>query len=161
MAIDLNKAFDIVNRSKLILFPLSNNTKPGYLLLKGRSVNNCRYNFTLFPYFHFRVKVPQGSSISPTLLNFFTSIFPQSDNLFINCYADDYTVSCSNSNVDQMAEVLTVHASDIEEWPDERGLAIYAPKSTITLFTIQFAQYNIHPQVTPSSSPSTHPAHWE
>ena len=41
----------------------------------------------------------------PTLFNFFVPTFPQSDNLLANFYADDFTVSCSNSNVDQMNEV--------------------------------------------------------
>ena len=41
-----------------------------------------------------------------------------------------------------MAEALTVHSSNIAEWADERGLAISAPKSTITLFFPQFAQSN-------------------
>ena len=69
----------------------------------------------------------------PTLFNFFVPTFPQSDNLLANFYADDFTVSCSNSNVDQMAEALSAHLPNIEEWADERGLPISAPKSTITL----------------------------
>ena len=47
-----------------------------------------------------------------------------------------------------MAEALTAHSSNIEEWADERGLAIFAPKSTITLLNPQFAQSNTNPQVT-------------
>ena len=47
-----------------------------------------------------------------------------------------------------MGGSLTVHASNIEEWADERGLAISAPKSIITLFTPQFAQSNTHPEIT-------------
>ena len=49
-----------------------------------------------------------------------------------------------------MAEefTFTAHSSNIEEWTDERGLTISASKSTITLFTTQFAQCNTHPQVT-------------
>lgn len=47
-----------------------------------------------------------------------------------------------------MAEALNAHSSNIEEWADERGLAIFALESTITLFTPQFAQSNTHPQVT-------------
>ena len=35
---------------------------------------------------------------------------------------------------------------------DERGLAISVPKSTITLFTPQFAQSNTHPQLTLNNS---------
>ena len=55
-------------------------------------------------------------------------------------YGDDFIVSCSNSNVDQMAEAFSVHSSNIEEWADEPGLVISAPKLTIALFTLQFAQ---------------------
>ena len=82
--------------------------------------------------------------IYPALFNFFTSTFPQSDNLLANSYAEDFTVSCSNSNVAQMAEVHTANASNIEEWADEQGLAISAPKSTITVFIPQFTQSNTH-----------------
>ena len=60
--------------------------------------------------------------------------------------------SCSDSNVDQNAEDLTAHSSNIEEWADERGLAISPLKSTITLFNPQFAQFYIHPQVTLNNS---------
>ena len=35
---------------------------------------------------------------------------------------------------------------------NERGLAIYVPKSTIILFTSPFAQSNTHPQVTLNNS---------
>ena len=52
-----------------------------------------------------------------------------------------------------MAEALTAaHSSNIEERVDERGLAICAPKSTITLFTPQFTKSNTHPQVTLNNS---------
>ena len=73
---------------------------------------------------------------------------PKSDNLLTNSYADDFTVSCSNSNLYQMAEAPTAQSTYIEVWAGERGLTISAPKSTITLFTPQFTQSNIHPQVT-------------
>jgi len=51
-----------------------------------------------------------------------------------------------------MAEYLNAHSPIIEEWADERGLAISAPKSTITLFTPKYAQSNTHPQVTLNNS---------
>ena len=60
----------------------------------------------------------------------------------------DVQVAVSTSNVAQMTDALTAHSSNIEECADERDLAISAPKSTITLFTPQFAQSNTHPQVT-------------
>ena len=50
-----------------------------------------------------------------------------------------------------MAEALSAHSPNIEEWADERGLVISAPKF-ITLFISQFAQSNTHPQVTQNNS---------
>ena len=55
----------------------------------------------------------------------------------INSYVDDFTVSCSN--VDQMAEAVSTHSSNIQRWADEQGLEIFAPNFTITLFIPQFA----------------------
>ena len=51
-----------------------------------------------------------------------------------------------------MAEALTDHTSNIEEWVDERGLVISVTKSIITLFTPQFAQCKTHGQVTLNNS---------
>jgi len=107
--IDLTKALDMVNQTKLIH----------------------ALNYTLSPSFHDRVGVSQGSCKSPTLFNFYISTFPQTDDFLTSSYADGFTVSCSNSNVNQMVEALSAHSSNIEEW----SLAISAPKSTITLFT--------------------------
>ena len=80
---------------------------------------------------------------SPTLLNFFVSTFPQSDDFLISFYIDDFTVSRSNFN----AEALSAYSPNTE-WADERSLVIAAPKPTITLFTPQIAQSSTHPQVT-------------
>ena len=70
-------------------------------------------------------------------IHHFISTFPQSDDFadasLLHSYADDFTISCSNSKVDQMAEALSARSPIIEDWADERGLAISAPKSTITL----------------------------
>ena len=51
-----------------------------------------------------------------------------------------------------MTEALTAHASNIQEWADERGFTISALKSVITLFTPQFVQSNTHPRVTMNNS---------
>ena len=56
--------------------------------------------------------------------NYFVSIFPKSDAFLTNSYANDFTVFCSDSNIDQIVEAFSVHSSNIEEWADERGSAI-------------------------------------
>ena len=70
-------------------------------------------------------------TIYPILFNFFVSTFPQSNKLLTN-FSDDFTVACSNFNVDQIVEALAARSSNIEERADRWGLAISAPKSTIS-----------------------------
>ena len=106
-------------------------------------------HFIISPSFHARAVVPKGTCI-PYPIYFLYIHIPQSDNLLTISYADDFTVSCYNYNVNQMVEALTAHTSNIEKWADERGLAISTPKSAIILFTSQFAQS--HPQLTLNNS---------
>ena len=50
-------------------------------------------------------------ALFPMLFNIFVSTFRQSDDFLTSSYADDFAISGSNSNVDQMAEA---HSSIIE-----------------------------------------------
>ena len=91
----------MVNHTKLIRAfthsSLSNNTKRWLsAYLKGKQT----VADTTLPSFHARIGVSQGAGISPILFNFFVYTFPQSDDLLTNFYADDFTVSYSNSNRD-------------------------------------------------------------
>ena len=56
------------------------------------------------------------------------------------------------SIVNLLSDFVGNFPRSIEEWADERGLAISALKSTITLFTPQFAQSSTNPQVTLNNS---------
>ena len=58
-------------------------------------------------------------------------------NQLVNSYAYDLTDSYSDAVLPQMVEILTVYASGVRAWADERGLIISAPKSTMTLFNAQ------------------------
>ena len=150
MSIDFSKAFDMVNHTKLIDSlidtPLRHNTVRWLsTYLRGR-MSSCRYNNTNSPSRHVRTGVPQGSCISPSLFNFFVSTYPQSD-LLTTSYADDFTDSCSSPNISEAASSLSAHAQLVGDWAEERGLAISAPKSNITLFTPDRRQSHYHPSV--------------
>ena len=108
----------------LTLSSLSNNNKRCLCVYLKRRTESYRYNFTLSLSFHSRAGIPQGAFLSPTLFNIFVSTFPKSDDFLTSSYADDFTISCSNSHVDQMAEAFYAHSPIIEEWTDTRGLAI-------------------------------------
>ena len=79
-----------------------------------------------------RIRVFQGSCISPVLFKWFVSTYSQSGQL-VNSYIDDFTDFYSGTNFPQMTEILTAHASNVGA--DERVLTISGPKSIITLFT--------------------------
>ena len=120
----------------------------GSISVRNKHKKNCLFIWISPP-----LLIPWWESLKAHVcpLSYSTYLYPhslQSDAFLTSSYADDFTVSCSNSNVDQMAESLSAYSPIIEEWADERGLAISAPKSTITLFTPQFAQSNTHTQVT-------------
>ena len=156
MSIDFSKAFDMVSPIKLISAlsqtSLSFNTIRWLsAYLRGR-MTKCRYNYTDSPQRHIRTGVPQGSCISPILFNFFVSTYPQSD-VLTTSYADDFTDSCSSSSIPTAARHLSMHAERVGEWADERGLAISAPKSNVTLFTPDLRQSRNHPTVHLNNSP--------
>ena len=152
MSIDLSKAFDVVNHTKLITSltntTLRNNTKRWLsAYLRGRMAS-CRYNNTTSPCRHARTGVPQGSCISPVLFNFFVSTYPQSD-LLTTSYADDFTDSSFNPDVTTAASALSDHAGRVVAWAEERGLALNPTKSTVTLFTPdKRRESHLHPTVT-------------
>ena len=118
MEIDLTKAFDMVNHTKLIralsLSSLSNNTKR-WRSSKGEQL------------------------VDDTTLPSLDRSIPRRESLRVHVCPLRYSTSLS------LAESLSAHSPIIEEWAGELALAISAPKSMITLFTPQFAQSNIHP----------------
>ena len=127
--------------------PLSNNTTRWLsAYLRGRMAS-CRYNNTNSPFRHARTGVPQGSCISPALFNIFVSTYPQSD-VLTTSYADDFTDSSTSSDFSAAASSLSAHAQRVGGWAEERGLAISAPKSNVTLFTPHRLQSHAHPSVT-------------
>ena len=65
--------------------------------------------------------------------------------LFFNKFRLDNGPILSARKFDEISLFNLVVILNIEEWADEQALAISTPKSTITLFTPQFAQSNIHP----------------
>ena len=151
MAIDLSKAFDTVNHSKLIQTIAATTLHHNVVrwlsaYLRGRFAS-CRYNEATSACHAVRAGVPQGSVISPLLFNFFVTTYPPNCQLH-STYADDMTAAESSVDPQTAADALTVHAEAVGGWAEERGLQISAPKSHVTLFTSHTHQSRFHPIVT-------------
>ena len=156
MAIDLSKAFDTVNHTKLIAALSTSSLHHNVIrwlssYLRGRHAF-CRYSEATSTCHAVRAGVPQGSVISPILFNFFVANYPENVELHTT-YADDVHAAQSSIRPQEAADALTVHAESVGEWAEERGLQISAPKSFVTLFTSDTNQSHLHPIVTLNNSP--------
>ena len=119
MSLDLSKAFDIVDHTKL-LSAISNSSLDHNTVrwlatyLRGRTAT-CRYHQSTSLRYNVRCGVPQGSVISPCLFNFFVSSYPNTSPL-LTSYADDFTAAATSQNLQDAADVLTSHVADVMSW---------------------------------------------
>jgi hypothetical protein len=87
--------------------------------------------------------VPQGSVISPSLLNYFTSDFP----LKSPSFADYFNLVKSSPDLQTLTTDLNADLKQVEDWADSKNLVIAPNKSNVTLFTPDSHQHNTHLQV--------------
>jgi hypothetical protein len=90
--------------------------------------------------------VPQGSVLSPSLFNFFTSDFPLPLSK-ASLFADDFFMSESSPSVLLLTNALNDDLKLVEKWADEKNLTIAPHKSSVVLFTPDPHQTKTHPQV--------------
>ena len=90
--------------------------------------------------------VLQGSILSPLLFNYYVSTYPNTAQ-FGTSYADDFIAFDSDPKVEQAAFSLTWHAGDVANWALNKNFQVSTSKSTITLFTPEFKQFHLKPNV--------------
>ena len=146
LSIDLSKAFDVVERDKLLskingtdLHPNLKRWLAAYL--RDRRVRVI-YQGSVSSWRKSKLGFPQGSRISPILF-----IFYEADKQVVaaelsEAYADDGHVAESSSDVDEIATALNAAADEISAWASLNGMSVSAPKSTVTLFTSWTKQVN-------------------
>lgn len=81
--------------------------------------------------------VPQGSPESPLLFNVLLSDLPRTRHTNTLAYADDLTVICHGTTLQEAQERLQVAATELEAWVEEWGLTISTPKSAVMTFTLK------------------------
>ena len=152
LQLDLSKAFDMVSHDKLIK-DLNSSQLPSTLkrwmcsyLLGRQSVVNFRNKTSKC--LNIRAGVPQGAVTSPLLFNFYLTNLPRPPKgIKLIQYADDISIYATGHNIDELAEAITEYAKEISAFLAERELLVSPEKSTVTLFTPDTKQYQIHPNV--------------
>ena len=156
MAVDFSKAFDTVNHTSLLRSIHESSMDANTVrwlctYLRGRTAS-CIYNGSESSSVILHQGVPQGSCLSPMLFNAYVSSYPHTANL-VTSYADDFTAAASDTDVREATRVMAEHATHVEAWAGERALQVSAQKSTVTLFTSETRQGNLHPLVPMGGNP--------
>ena len=152
LQLDLSKAFDMVNLD-LLLNELNQSTLQPPLkrwfcsYLKGRQAQ-VHFRNSTSKFKNVRTGVPQGAVTSPVLFNFYLSNLPiPPKGVYVIQYADDISIYTSGTDIKAMTDKINSYAKEVADYLKERKLILSAEKSTVTLFTPDTKEFNIHPQV--------------
>ena len=147
LSIDLSKAFDVVDRDKLLDKIESTNLNPNlkrWLLcyLRDRRMR-VRYQGRLSKWRKTKLGMPQGAVSSPPLWNFFGKDLSISHGVINESFADDFHNAAVSPEIDAIVTNLCNAAEELDTWAKENGMVISAQKSTVTLFMPWTKQVNV------------------
>ena len=92
--------------------------------------------------------VPQGAVSSPILFNFYMSALPTPpDRVKTIQYADDISIYISGTDLDNMTNIMNDYVEKLLAYLKERELEVSPTKSTVTLFTPDTKEANLHPAI--------------
>ena len=96
-----------------------------------------------------RTGVLQVSKLSPSMLNYYiadmTRPTPPAKRV---CYADNITVWATGPKITQLESMINNYLREVSIYLKDNSLLISAPKSTVTLFTPDKHQFQMHPDIT-------------
>lgn len=152
LQLDLSKAFDMVSHDKL-LSDLNTSSLPPELkrwyncYLHGRQ-SRVKFRDSTSKSRNVRAGVPQGAVTSPKLFNFYLANLPSPPpGVKLIQYADDLSVYMTHSSIDLASECINAYVPALTAFLRERELLVSPEKSTVTLFTPNNKEVNVHPQV--------------
>ena len=86
--------------------------------------------------------------MSPSLFNYYIADMPKpTPPVKRVCYADDITVWATGPKITQLESTIKNFLRDVSIYLKDNSLLISAPKSTVTLFTPDEHQFQMHPDI--------------
>ena len=89
--------------------------------------------------------VPKGSKLSPSLFSFYIADMPRPTERV--CYADDLAVWVTGVKIPDLEDSINSYLEKITAYLKDNALLISAPKSTVTLFSLDLHQTKTHPRI--------------
>lgn len=162
LCLDLKSAFDVVwhnalvHKMKRFGFP-ANMTKMIRSFLCGRRsrvlVGNTKSKFI-----DTKAGVPQGSVLSPTLFNIFTSDIPDVNGEYLAQFADDQAIAVTSHKTSAIKNKLQKISNRLTRYFKRWRISVNAQKSELVLFTNKrAARHNPRGPVMVDGSP----VHWQ
>ena len=143
----MSKAFDTVNIHTLTKKLLDTQIPPILIkfianYIKGRNAF-ITYNNKTSTQRQYKTGVPHGGVLSPTLFNIYTSDIPSPPpNINITVYADDITMTSTDTNKQIAQAKLQPYLQEIASWTQKNQLHLNPDKTTSTLFNPDPAEYS-------------------
>ena len=149
-AIDLSKAFDVVNHDILITKICESGLDPNIVrwlstFLKGRE-QAVIYNGYQSTFKRVHRGVPQGGVLSPMLFNLYVADFPRLQSS-VTTFADDTTIYASGVDITVLERQITDDLDAVFRWAQSIDFDIAPSKSSVTLFSPSTHEHKYHPQV--------------
>ena len=158
LAVDLSKAFDMVNLQKLIS-KIQQSTLPPSIVKWLSAYLRGRRSRTIFNGKKSRSRaihrgVPQGGVLSPLLFNYYLSDLPvPPPGIKMVSYADDLTIWTTGPIISNLTKKLNAFTPVLHNYFNEMELIISPAKSSTTLFTPTANEYNKKPKITFNNTP--------
>ena len=93
-----------------------------------------------------RTDVPLGSKLSSSLFNYYmVDMRPPVKRV---CYAEDMPVWATGPKIPQLESMINNYLREVSLYLRDNSLLFSAPKSTVTLFTPDKHQFQMHPDIT-------------